>query len=145
MRHGVSIVGVFCEDVREEIGGTHTVVGVLPENIDFPAWPATFSRLCLYVRFLLDPTVTPGPISVDWLLPDGTIAAKVELEPIMVNAAREDALANKTPSIGFISKFVASPLRLGNHGRIQAVAHVGDESFVCGSLYVNVKVERPAT
>jgi len=146
VRHGVSIIGLFCEDVRDEVGGTHTIVGVLPENIDFPAWPATFARLCLYVRFQIDPAADPGQISVHWLLPDGTIAAKAELEPTMVRTAREDAIAKKSPTVGFISKFVASPLRMGNHGRIQAIATVAGESFVCASLYVNVKAaERPAT
>lgn len=145
MMGDISIVGLYCEDIREEAAGTHTVVGILPENINFPKWPAIFPKLCLYVRFLVNPSFDPGPISVHWIMPDGSVAAKVVLDPGMVRTARETALANKSPIAGFISKFVASPLQLGGPGRIQAVVYVGDQSFVCGSLYVNVQPEQQIT
>jgi len=32
-------VGIFCEDIREEVGGTHTIVGVMPDNISVAGPP----------------------------------------------------------------------------------------------------------
>jgi Family of unknown function (DUF6941) len=140
-----SIIGIFCEDIRAEVNGLHTIVGVLPENIDFPKLPAIFPKLYLYIRYRLDPSIDPGPISVEWVMPNGTSIAKTALDAAMVKEARETAIANKAPLVGFISQFMASPLQLAEPGRILAVAHVGDRSFVCASLYVNVRARQSAT
>ena len=139
-----SIIGLFCEDIRAEASGMHTLVGVLPENIDFPKWPAIFPKLYLCVRYSINPAVDPGPISVNWVMPNAATIAEVVLDQEMVRKSREAANANGAPLVGFISQFVVSPLQLSAPGRMLAVAHVGDESFVCGSLYVNVKADPPA-
>src|SRR5262245_15941181 len=144
MTGALSIIGLFCEDIRTEAGGMHTIVGILPENVDFPQWPATLPKLHLYVRYLMDPHFDPGPVSVRWVMPEGNVIAQVQLPTEMVTKARTIALANKAPTVGFISQMVTSPFSLSAPGRVQAIAHVNDQSFVCGSLYVNVK-PRPSS
>jgi hypothetical protein len=145
MMQGISVVGLFCEDIREERAGTDTIIGILPDNINFPQWPAFFPKLCLYVRIHVIPSFEPGQISVHLVMPDGTEPGKIDLDPDLVKKTREAALASKAPTAGFISKFVMSPLQLSGPGRIQAVAHVGHQRIVCGSLYVNVEPQVKTT
>jgi hypothetical protein len=133
----ISIVALFCEDVREEKAGTYTIIGIFPDNLNFPKLPAALPKLGIYARVHMRPSFDPGPIEVHLVMPDGTVAAKVDLTAELVKQTRDAALASSAPIAGLIAHFIISPLHVRGPGRIQVVAHFSGNDYVCGNLYVN--------
>jgi hypothetical protein len=140
----ISVVGLFCEDIREEKTGADTIIGVLPDNLNVPKLPAFLPKLCLYVRIHVNSSFDPGPISVHLAMPDGSVIAKIDLEPELVRTTLKTSQTAKAPIAGFISKFILSPFQIVAPGRIQAVANVDGGSYVCGALYVNEQPQQVA-
>jgi hypothetical protein len=68
----ISIVALFCSDVRQEKGGTETIVGVLPDNVNLPSIPGPFAQICVYVRMHMRPSFRPAQIISRLMLPDGS-------------------------------------------------------------------------
>src|SRR5450759_2714461 len=60
-------VGLFCEDIREEVSGTHTIIGVMPDNITLagqsppPEAGASllFPKLAIYLRLNIETANKP--------------------------------------------------------------------------------------
>ena len=50
MRH---VETLFCDDIRHEVGGKLTFIGVYSGVLFVPAFPLTLSKLCLSVRIVL--------------------------------------------------------------------------------------------
>jgi hypothetical protein len=63
--------GIFCEDVREEVGGGATFVGVMSGPLVVPQFPGKLARLAVVV-WLVGPTGDPrGEIELIITTPDG--------------------------------------------------------------------------
>jgi hypothetical protein len=45
---GVRAMGVFCDDIREEVQGMHSLVGIYPDNVNVPVVPRMMPKLGLY-------------------------------------------------------------------------------------------------
>jgi hypothetical protein len=61
----------FCDDIRYEITGKFSLIGVYHETLIFPdgTFPITINRLALSITFVEDPSVLIGDIEVHVLLP----------------------------------------------------------------------------
>src|ERR1700710_2233278 len=95
----ISAMAIFCEDIREEVGGSVTLVGVLPDNINVGKFSPTevpvahsvnrmLSKLCIYARLHFDPDMDVG---------DPKLRLTGLGEPIELGTAGEDVI-NKTRS-----------------------------------------------
>ena len=49
----ISVVALFCSDVRQEKGGTETIVGIFPDNVNLLTIPGAFAQMYVYVRMLI--------------------------------------------------------------------------------------------
>jgi hypothetical protein len=139
----VSIVGVFCEDIREEKSGQDTLIGLLPDNLNVAALPGflqggtpIFPKLGLYVRAHLEKK--PKTISVTLFNTDGSVVISGGWESHMLDRAFNDAKQNQLPLVGLIQKIVVSPLPLPRSGKILAVATVNDVEHIVAALNVIV-------
>ena len=66
--------GLFCEDVREEVGGTATYVGVLSGGIIAEGGlPSALPKLAIVLWVAVSPTDPSLPISFEIALPGGAI------------------------------------------------------------------------
>ncbi|MFM9862463.1 MAG: DUF6941 family protein [Micropepsaceae bacterium] len=43
---------IFCDDIREEVGGKHTFVGCYPGFLVVPRFPVALPKLCLAITYL---------------------------------------------------------------------------------------------
>jgi hypothetical protein len=139
----ISIVALFCDDIREEIGGTTTIVGVLPDNLSVSEIPGIFPKLCVYVRMHLRSDLKPGPIVTRVLTPDGQEVGNSVAEPHMLADVLARAQNSGAPYAGLVMRFFVSPLQITQIGRIQALVSVGDKEHVAGVL--NIGLLSPAT
>jgi hypothetical protein len=132
----VNIVGLFCEDIREEKSGASTLVGILTDNLVVPSIPFLLPRLALYVRVNFAVATDPGPIVIRVVLPDQSDPLIAPISPALIDTARAEARDNCSPIAGLITTAVASPFTIKQAGRVLAIANVQGQDVICGSLNI---------
>lgn len=130
----ISVVALFCSDVRQEKGGTDTIVGVFPDNVNLPKIPGAFPQMQIYVRMHLRSDFRPEQIVTRIVLPDGSEVDRNTMEPDLIQRTSEQALANKAPYMGLIARFVMAPMHITQEGRMQVVVSVDGKDYVAGAL-----------
>lgn len=130
-------LALFCEDIRQEKGDIHSLVGILPDNITVEAVPSMAPKIGIYLRTNFDPTQAIVPISYKLVLPDGTIVVSDVVKAATLEKAKADANSDQNPVASLVSRVIMSPFPL-QAGRMQVIVQVGDVELFAGSL--NVKV-----
>ena len=134
MTNNISVVALFCSDVRQEKGGTETIVGVFPDNVNVPTIPGAFAQMHIYVRMHVLPSFKPRQIITRIVLPDGSELDRSEMDQGLVERTREKAFANNSPYMGLVAKFTMVPMHIAQEGRLQVIVSVDDQDHVAGAL-----------
>lgn len=131
----ISVVAVFCSDVRTEKGGTETIVGVYPDRVNLPQIPGAFAQMAIYVRMHLRTTYRPVEITTRIVLPDGSELERSSMAQSLMEQTRQKAIERGAPLMGLIAKFQVAPLRITQEGRILAIVSVDGEDIIAGALH----------
>lgn len=143
MQTVTTVMGLFCDDIRPEIAGTDTIVGVMPDNITVPhKLPIGIPKFSIYLRINIDAEQDPGPISMKVVLPSGTEIPVGSVERTVVDAARANAKRDGNPISGLISRVALSPFPIVEEGRMRAIVRIGDQEFLACAL--NIRVDEKA-
>lgn len=152
----LSIIGLFCEDIREESGEVLTLVGLLPDNINARkpqnisggAINAPFSqskflnKLCVYVRANFDPDDPIRAIKLAIVFPDGQEVSLGETPPETMVKAKADAKAKSLPLAGIIMRAAMGGFKLQKDGGlIRLEATIDEEKRLLAALNFVVKEE----
>lgn len=70
---------IFCEDIRHEIGGKKSLMGILGERILVKKMPFTFSKLCCHFSVELPEGQSPKQSMIIKLFLDGTEMQGVDI------------------------------------------------------------------
>lgn len=135
----LSVVGVICEDIREEKSGAISLIGIMPDNAKVPFVPPSgqmiiVPRIAFYARIHFDPSQQLGEVKLDLILPDGTILPLGEIEQKVIAAAREDSKISGAPISGVVSRAVISSLPLKSLGRIILQVTIGELKYVAAAV-----------
>ncbi len=141
--NNISAVALFCSDVRQEKGGTETIVGVFPDNVNLPMIPCAFSQMYVYVRILILPSYRPASIVTRIVLPDGSEMDRSEMDLVTVETNREKVIASDASYIGLIVKFAVIPMQITQEGRLQVIVSVDGQDHIAGML--NCRAVPPTT
>lgn len=141
-----SIVGIFCEDIREERSDQNTIIGALPDNLQMaptsglPEMGAVplFPRLGLYLRAHFDPDDKPSELSVRIVNTDGKVLVNGGWDQAVLDKAFADAKNKQMPIVGLIFKAVAGPIPILANGRIVAIATVNGTERIAAILNVTL-------
>jgi hypothetical protein len=141
-------VGIFCEDIREEVGGTYTIVGVMPDNIVIAAVPNSdasghllFPRLGIYVRVNLDPSHKPDrPIVAKVSIPGMADLQLGEMGIEDIGKAFADSAEKNNPLVGIIFKGTVSPVQLTESGLAKTTVTIDEKEILCATL--NIQISR---
>jgi hypothetical protein len=128
-----SFVGIFCEDIRDEVSGTHTIVGVLPDNINIGGLPGMLPKLGIYIRIQIDKDAAPKTLKARMKVPGGTVFEIADFDPLIASA-KEQAEQKGTPFAGLIAKGTFTPMPITEIGRIEAIVEIDETEYVCGVL-----------
>jgi hypothetical protein len=138
----VQIVGLFCEDIREEKSDQLTLVGILPDNVNIPPPPPTgatramIPKLCLYVRIYFDLEDDLKEMKVKLSFPDSPIE-DIDVGGIgeeLIRNSREQAVTNGLPIAGIIHRAVLQGFTLPGAGKITAVVESEQMRRTCAVL-----------
>jgi hypothetical protein len=132
----ISVVALFCEDIRDEKSGMQTLIGIFPDNADVPAFPCTFPKLGLYLRIHIDPAFDPYSFSLVLRMPSGQEQVVAELGRELIDKGRREAEDSQSPLIGFISRTIVRDFTIPGPGRISAIVKVGEQELLAGALNV---------
>jgi hypothetical protein len=138
MMPAVSVVGLFCEDIRPEKSGSETIVGVFPSNLTFHGLPNVVPKFCLYARINLDPQSDDSPIQLRIHVPGMDEPLVNTIDPELIAKAKADARDQNAPLATIVSRLLVAGFQVNQIGRINAIARVGNDEFVCASLYVAI-------
>jgi hypothetical protein len=128
-----SFIGIFCEDVRDEVGGTHTVVGVLPDNVNIGGLPGMIAKLAIYIRIQLHKDYNPKVLKARMKIPGG-IAFEIADLAELIRPTKEQAESSNMPFVGLVAKAIISPIQISQIGRIEAIVDVDGTEYICGVL-----------
>jgi hypothetical protein len=138
-----NVVGLFCEDVREEKTG-HTVIGVFPDNMEVPHLPGALPKLGLYVRCHVDPMADVGEVSLKLKFPDGNEVPLTKFDEATVKKTQADTRAKGTPLCGLVLIAVAAMVQLGGPGRLLAIVTIAGEEVLAATINFELAPTAPS-
>jgi hypothetical protein len=142
--------GLFCEDIREEINGAHTIVGVMPDNINLQGQEGLklpdgdkgqllFPKMAFYVRANLDASApAPKQMAAAVSFPGHAIMPLGVLGTEALEKAFAESKTNKTPYVGVVFKAVIAPLTVTESGLATLHISVDEHVQICGTLNVRI-------
>lgn len=145
----ISGYSLFCEDIREEIGGRFTLVGVMRPAIGISEFPTTLAKLGIMSKVMRDPeSREPLTVRVVYHLPSGEIRILAEETspshqgpvppPIFPALSGLNAQVLET-------HIVFSPLKLEAPGRIEVIAETsGQETLIDALSFAVIPTDHPA-
>jgi hypothetical protein len=133
MTFPVSAVAMFCSDVRDELQGALTVVGIMPDNIRLPEIPAAIPQLTILVRIHLAVASGLPDLRVIVRAPDGSIIIQKDVDRPMMEGACRAATLDGNPLFGVNFRLSAAPFPVNQSGRYAVFIVVNGEENEIGS------------
>jgi len=114
---------IYCDDIRHELGGKLTLVGVYSRHLLVPSFPAVLPKLCLLVDVVTLENKPFEKLKIRVLL-DETRLAEVEISSEDIRAGFEnvpqiDDASDTERRLTFAAHFVFSPLKFDGPGMIR--------------------------
>jgi len=142
----LQLIALFCEDIREEVSGQHTLVGILPDIIDLPPAPAgtnenarpRLPKLAVYFRFHFGVDDAAHPINIKLRFASGHETSVGTIDKDLVQKAQQEAKEAKIPMAGLRFTAVYQSFRIESFGVMSALAEVGGEQYSAGVLNFRV-------
>jgi hypothetical protein len=131
-----NVIGLFCDDIREEKSGQDTIIGIMPDHVNVPSFPGVFAKLGVYVRIHLSSTADVSAITAALHFPTGEKMALAGFDRDFIERQKQQNPAGQNPIVGLISKALAAPLLIREAGRLRIVVTFDGEEEVCGTLNV---------
>lgn len=127
------IQSIFCDDIRQEVGGKLTFVGVYTGFLLVQSFPLVLPKFFVSVSFLTSHPIPHGPVTVRVLLDDAEIAARqVDLSQLVASAVADRKL-DGVPSADQVEVlntfFVFAPLHIEGPSIMRIRASVGGDEL----------------
>ena len=142
----LSVMALFCEDIREEKGDIFTLIGLLPDTVELsgppgekPVQPRMLTKLSIYIRINFDPDQDIGASQIRLKLPDDEIISLGEIGPDIIQKARADAKAKGNLLAGVISRITFTGFQPPLNGSIRLEVDVGGETHLAAALTFKLK------
>jgi hypothetical protein len=140
----IAATGLFCDDIRTETSGQHTLVGIYPDTLEVPQVPGKFPVLWLYIRIHLDPALDPGPMKVVIRLPDGRDFPVGDIGPADVDPIRRRAQDDGNPIAGVLLRYRFEDFQVHQAGRVVALLKTSKGDHAVASIRFFVAATEPA-
>ncbi|MGH6872491.1 MAG: hypothetical protein ACREHE_13400 [Rhizomicrobium sp.] len=129
----LNMMGLFCEDIREEKNDMFTLVGLFQDNVEIGFEVGIAPKICGYFRFSF-PTETPlPPFKIVMTFPDGESAEIGNVEQDVIDKAVRETKAQGGPIATVISRAILTGLRV-TLGRLVVTANIAGEEHILAAL-----------
>lgn len=132
----VTASALFCEDIREELSGALTLVGVFPDNLALPSTPIMMAKFAVFVRLALNVQDAPEARNLIVKLqdPSGNAVIAHEITADVVKQTIVDATAQGSRIATFFTRLTSAPFPVPEFGRFEAVVESGENTFLAGAI-----------
>ncbi len=135
-----SISAIYCDDIRPELGGKTSFMGVYNDDIAFPQFPSTLQKLCAHVKLRM-PYVEPPKHEVRIVLLNGEqVLAEAKIDEAALEAAPmpmpDEKIAAEDRSLVLAMVFVISPFQVDGPMIIRLRAYVDGEEVKGNGLRI---------
>lgn len=131
---------IFCEDIRQEINGKETYVGVFPgsEMFVFGAMPTNIGKLMIKVFYAQRATDPKVPVTIEVTMPgDDEASATIEIDFSTATEALPPPPTHLDDAfIALQATFIFNPLEVKKEGTIRVRAVRDGKCYKLGSLTV---------
>lgn len=136
---------VFCDDIRQEVGGKITQVGIYTGKCLVPTMPCTLPKLCFSLTLGAPKTDPINSVSVS------AFYAGIEVASISLNSDQiKEIMASNPPSNPTARKHmtltlmgIISPFTLTTPGRIKFTIAADDRELICDDLEIEIDSPEP--
>jgi hypothetical protein len=137
----ISIMGLFCEDIREEKNEIITLVGLMPDNVNVadagapqPGMRKIIPKVCVYLRLNFEPHQTLGVASVRLVMPNGEKVPLGAIDAALMEKSRLQALEKGNALAGVTFRAVMGGLFLGEAGKLKLEVDLDEETYLAAAL-----------
>lgn len=142
-------MALFCQDVREEVGDTLTLVGVMKDNINVTnltdsdggdsgtkkkQHSKTLFKVCIYLRINFDPKRKFKKGKLTLVFPDGRIEDPIELDIAKMHEAGVRAQEKGNPLAGILTRMELSGFAVSKPGNLKVEIEIDGEVLLAGAL-----------
>jgi hypothetical protein len=124
-----NILGIFCEDIRDEASGLLSFVGVMQDNLSVPVEKGMIPKLCVYIRISFAPHDPPRPMKFHLAFPDGERVFIGEVAQDIINKAGMETKEQDGPIATIVSRAALSGLGF-SLGRFTVSADTDDGEVI---------------
>ena len=139
-----NIVGLFCEDLRDEKDDVVTLLGIIPDDVQVMSAredsaknktiaTRILSKLCLYVRINFDPTYNLPEPSLRLVMADGAVLPLGSVDLETVKKSKDAAIKLGLPLAGVLMKVAISGFQ-PKLGLLKAEVILGDDVHLAAAL-----------
>jgi hypothetical protein len=127
---------LFCDDVRQEIGGKYSLIGIYRNDLIFEGpFPAKLSKLCLIVNYEQPANLDLLPLKLKVLLDDNEfVDAAIDLP----NAPIERT-ADENKNVGLQVVMNLADVQFVQPTKIKVRIYRDEKEIKCGTLTVSAK------
>ncbi len=134
-----SAFALYCDDIREEINGKSSLMGVYEGNLVVESLPVRLPKLCVVIfsRFSPDNPVKTFKVTVEL---NGEVIASIPVtETEYKSHFNEDDFADNHSLINIKTNVIFSPFVINEDGTLQAKIFLDDELIDCEPLHIRAK------
>jgi len=157
-----NVIALFCEDIREEKGGSMTLIGVFRDNINFAPQPdpsvidapdipkqgpealGMITKLWIFLRVNFDPNSRIKEAAIRLVMQDGKNESLGRISQESFDEARKSAKEKKNLLAGLITRVMLTT-SVVKQGSIKVEVDMDGETYLAGSLNFQPKAEGEQT
>jgi hypothetical protein len=129
---------LYCDDIRNEIGGKLSFMGVYNADIAFPSFPAALQKLCAYVTLKFKRESLPKQSVHIVFRNDEVTLAELKIDEKTLSGAKvpepDPNVADVDRSLVMAFAFEITPLLVGKEGHLRARAYIDGEEIKGNAL-----------
>lgn len=124
---------LYCDDIRQEVGGKLTYVGAYAGSLLVSSFPAVLPKFCVAVSVVLQ-SLEPGSELILRILKDDTVLAERGFDAAALGDAAQALQGDAESLVGdrvhiLNSFFVFSPFEISGPCALRVRAHLGGEEL----------------
>lgn len=140
-----SLRAIYCDDIRNELGGKLSFMGVYSSDMILPSFPATLSKICAYITLTVPLNTPPKKSIAIRLLSGEAVIAEVIIDEASLESASLPPADLDTPeeerSLAIALTFVMAPLQVPEPMKIRLRAEVDGEELKGNALKIRMPTE----
>ncbi len=147
-----SISAIYCDDIRNELGGKLSFIGVYSAEMQLPTFPVTLPKFCVFVSIKLAIDQYPKEYVRVRLFDGENVIASLDIDQQNLEKSKPSVLGSdqsvnqgSTPdeqSIILSVGFTLAPLLLQSPTSLKVRATIDDEEFKGNSLKIRLANEQ---